>query len=79
MPTKVVYTAHDSFERTANIREFVCRVQNGAACKDQNPLPEFNRLLDWCLEHAFYEGVNFGRAHPSLDVLLHSSPPEINK
>lgn len=75
MGVKAKYTANSSNDRTANIRNFVCRVQNGSACADdENPLPTFNALLDWVVEQAFAEGVEFGRKYEGIEVELNHKP-----
>lgn len=77
MSMKVKYTANEN-ERTANIRHFVCRVHNDDACKNEDPLPTFNALLNWVVEQAFADGIAFGRKHPDIDVELNSQPAKTN-
>lgn len=59
---KIPYNANG----VGDIREFVCRVQNGTICKDENPLPKFNEILDVVASTAFEDGKKFAKKYPDL-------------
>lgn len=57
-----------SSEKASKIRSFVCGVQNGSLCKNENPLPKLNVLLDELVDDAFKKGCGFAKKHPDLET-----------
>lgn len=59
-----------SCRAAGDLRKFVCDVQLGAVPKGENPLTEFNVLLNKVTREAFKEGAAFAKKYPDIELDL---------